>query len=110
MNWNLEKIYFNYLMGSYNSRYTLEEFNKPENRSYYEHPKNFEYWFGTDRFTYISRKHYKNDYVKGYLWGRYSIKNSLDNINDTDDSATDTEDIDAKAKSRTSEDEEERAF
>lgn len=84
MNWDLQKIYFNYLMGAYNSRYILEEFNNPENRSYYEHPKNFEYWFGKDRFTYISREHYKNDFAKGYIWGRYPIKNSLDNINDTD--------------------------
>ena len=77
-NYDLQKIYFNYLMGAYNSRYVLEDWD------YYEHPKNFEYWFGKDRFTYISRKHYINDFVKGYIWGRYPIKNSLDNINETD--------------------------
>ena len=94
MNWDLQKIYFNYLMGAYNSQYVLDDWNTPrigyslDNKlsdwDYQDKPKNYDYWFGKDRFTYISRQHYKNDFVKGYVWGRYPIKNSLDNINETD--------------------------
>ena len=92
MNYNLEKIYRLYLMGAYNSQYELEDWDTPRigyslyNRlsdwDFQDKPKNFDYWFNKNRFTYISREHYKNDYIKGYLWGRYKIKNSLDNINE----------------------------
>jgi len=93
MNWDLQKIYYYYLMGAYNSIYELEDWNTPrigycanKNCSYWEFqdkPKNFDYFFTKNRFTYISREHYKNDYIKGYIWGRYKIKNSLDTINET---------------------------
>ena len=95
MNYNLEKIYYAYLMGAHNSKYELEDWDTPRigysldkrlsHWDYQDKPKNFDYWFSKDRFTYISREHYKNNYVKGYLWGRYEIKNSLDNnINETE--------------------------
>jgi hypothetical protein len=103
MNYNLEKIYYAYLMGAHNSQYKLEDWNTPrlgysldKRLSYWDYqdkPKNFDYWFSKDRFTYISREHYKNNYVKGYLWGRYEIKNSLDNINETE-----TEDVESEIK------------
>jgi hypothetical protein len=103
-NYNLEKIYYAYLMGAHNSQYELEDWNTPrlgysldKRLSYWDYqdkPKNFDYWFSKDRFTYISREHYKNNYVKGYLWGRYEIKNSLDNnINETE-----TEDVENEIK------------
>lgn len=63
-------------MGTYNSRYELEDYNT--------YDKNFDYWFTKDRCTYISRKHYVNDFISGFLWGRYPIKNSIDNIIDDD--------------------------
>lgn len=44
--------------------------HKTSSWDYPEKPKNFEYWFGKDRFTYISREYYP-DYSKGYLYGRY---------------------------------------
>lgn len=103
MNYNLEKIYRLYLMGAYNSRYELEDWATPRigysldkrtsDWDFQDKPKNYDYWFSKDRFTYISREHYKNDYVKGYLWGRYEIKNSIDNINETK-----TEDIETEIK------------
>ena len=103
MNYNLEKIYRLYLMGAYNSQYELEDWNTPRigysldkrlsDWDYQDKPKNYDYWFTNKRFTYISREHYKNDYVKGWLWGRYEIKNSLDNINETS-----TEDIENEIK------------
>jgi len=103
MNYNLEKIYRLYLMGAHQSKYELEDWNTPRigysldkrlsDWDYQDKPKNFDYWFSKDRFTYISREHYKNDYVKGYLWGRYEIKNSIDNINETT-----TEDIENEIK------------
>ena len=104
MNYNLEKIYNIYLMGAHQSKkYELEDWTTPRivysldkrlsDWDYQDKPKNFDYWFSKDRFTYISREHYKNDYVKGYLWGRYEIKNSIDNINETE-----TEDIQNEIK------------
>jgi hypothetical protein len=127
MNWNLEKIYYNYLMGAYNSRYELEDWNTPRigyslhhrtsDWDFEDKPKNFDYWFSKERLTYISRKHYKNDYVNGYLWGRYQIKNSLDTIyeTETENIQTDTSDTRNNKESQTdyssSEyEEEERSF
>lgn len=91
LKYNIGLIYLNYLMGAYQSKYQLEGF-MPKSLGYsldkrcseWETipPKNYDYYFSKDRFTYISREHYKNDFVKGYLWGRYKIKNSLDNINE----------------------------
>lgn len=78
-------LYIDYIMGTYNSRYELEDFNPTDNRSCYQHPKNFDYWFTKDRFTYISRKHYVNDFVSGFLWGRYPKKNSIDIVIDDDE-------------------------
>jgi len=48
-------------------------------------PKNAEYYFGKKRFTYISREHYKNDFIKGYLWGRYEIKKQPTDEQPTDE-------------------------
>ena len=41
-------------------------------------PKNFDYYFTNKRFTKISRRLYKNDYDKGYLYGYYDKENPLD--------------------------------
>ena len=92
-NWELIKI-FNLYMGTVKSCLELEDWNRPNigfsksgtsHWEVYDKPKNFDYWFSKDRFTYISRQHYKNDYVKGYIWGRYLIKNKLDdNIKEED--------------------------
>lgn len=101
MNYNLEKIYWCYLMGAHQSKYQLEDWDTPRigysldkrlsDWDFQDKPKNFDYWFSKDRFTYISREHYKNDFVKGYLWGRYQIKNSIDNINETETENIQTE-------------------
>ncbi len=99
-NYNLEKMFYLYIMGQYNS-YLLEDWEAPRvghseagtsDWDYYDKPKNFDYYFGQNRFTYISREHYKNDYIKRYLWGRYKIKNPLDNIEDADKEEHDTMD------------------
>ena len=85
---NREFISYWKVMGTFNSKYSLEHYKAPRigysrdckttDWERYDTSKNFDYYFSKDRFTYISREHYKNDYVKGYLWGRYEIKNPLD--------------------------------
>lgn len=75
-------------MGSYNSKqYILEDFfpnsigySLDKRTSDWDTipPKNADYYFSKNRFTYISREHYKNDFIKGYLWGRYPIKKDSD--------------------------------
>ena len=80
-------------MGSFPSTvYELEHYKAPRigyssdcqtsDWDKYDKPKNYDYYFSNKRFTYISRKHYQNDYVKGYLYGRYSIINPLDIVDD----------------------------
>ena len=41
-------------------------------------PKNWEYYFTNKRCTKISRRLYKNDYERGYLYGYYEKENPLD--------------------------------
>jgi hypothetical protein len=98
MNYELEKIYINYLMGNsffmYSYPYEIEEWKnkrlgyskdgKTSHWDYHDKPKNFDYWFSNKRFTYISRKHYVNDFTPGYIYGRYPKKNILDSINETE--------------------------
>ena len=101
LKYNIGLIYLSYLMGAYQSKYQLEGF-MPKSLGYsldkrcseWETipPKNYDYYFSKDRFTYISREHYKNDFVKGWLWGRYKIKNSLDNINEEETEAIQPQD------------------
>jgi len=60
----------------------VEEFieNKQEApvESWVTQDKNAEYWFGKNRFTKISRKNYKGDYVRGYLYGYTKKENDID--------------------------------
>ena len=88
-----ELIYYWYIMGSFpSSEYELEYYKSPRigfsrecktsDWEIYDKGKNSEYYFSKKRFTVISRGHYKNDYVKGYLFGRYPIINNLDIIDE----------------------------
>jgi len=94
-NYELQKIYNNYLMGNFftydyeieewkNKRLGYSKDGKTSHWDYHDKPKNFDYWFSKKRFTYISRKHYVNDFTDGYIYGRYPKKNILDTINETE--------------------------
>ena len=87
----LNEDFFSYwiVMGSYpSSEYELEHYKAPRigysrdcktsDWDTYDTAKNFDYYFSNKRFTVISRGHYKNDFIKGYLYGRYAIINPLD--------------------------------
>lgn len=63
LDWNINRI--GYKNGIY----------EEEDRS-----KNWEYWSGNRPITKISRELYSRDYVKGYFYGRYEIKNEIDDI------------------------------
>jgi hypothetical protein len=41
-------------------------------------PKNYDYYFTKKRCCKISRRLYKNDYDRGYLYGYYEKENPLD--------------------------------
>lgn len=45
----------------------------------YEKPKNYEFYFGKERFFKVSRRHYPQ-YTDGYIWGRYEDKNYYNDI------------------------------
>ena len=80
-------------MGSGVSRYELEHYRAPRigysrecktsDWDTYDTSKNYDYYFTNKRFTYISRKHYKNDFVDGYIYGRYPIINPLDIVDES---------------------------
>ena len=106
MNYNLEKIYRLYLMGAWiSSDYDEQFFNhliKTGQDSYKEFEeyknendnikmKNYDYYFSKKRNTYISRSHYKNDFIDGYFYGRYPIINSLDILYETETERPETE-------------------
>ena len=67
-------------MGSGVSRYSRE--CKTSDWDFYDTSKNYDYYFTNNRFTYISRKHYKNDFVDGYIYGRIPIINPLDIVDE----------------------------
>ena len=80
-------------MGSYNSRYELEDFEPHSNQSYeynlhaWEHtkPKNFDYYFNRQT-TKISRKYYPQ-YEKGLIYGynnKVHYTNFIDEYNNED--------------------------
>jgi len=60
----------------------VEEFmeNQQENPvgSWVTNDKNSEYWFSKKRCTKISRKNYKGDYIRGYLYGYIKKENTID--------------------------------
>jgi len=41
-------------------------------------PKNYDYYFTNKRCCKISRRLYRNDYERGYLYGYYEKENPLD--------------------------------
>jgi len=41
-------------------------------------PKNYDFYFTNKRCCKISRKFYKNDYDRGYLYGYYNKENPID--------------------------------
>lgn len=86
---NQEFLFYWYIL---KQPYKLESYNAPRigysrqckssHWEIYNTSKNFDYYFTNKRNTYISRKHYKNDFVDGYIYGRYPIKNPLDIVLD----------------------------
>ena len=92
----LNNEFFSYwiVMGNYAS-YELEHYKAPRigysrtaktsDWDFYDTSKNYDYYFTNKRFTYISREHYKNDFEKGYIWGRYPIINPLDIIDEKEE-------------------------
>lgn len=106
MNYNLEKIYRLYLMGAWISfndeeQYfnqlikggydSYKEFEQYKTENENRKMKNYDYYFTKKRNTYISRSHYKNDFIDGYFYGRYPIKNSLDILYETETERLETD-------------------
>ncbi len=44
--------------------------------------KNFDYYFGKKRMTYITREFYPHCFYKGYIYGRYPKRNMINWYND----------------------------
>lgn len=69
------------LMGAYPSM-TFEDYQgnflDPPHAWVKTKPKNYDFYFTNKRCTKISRRLYRNDYDRGYLYGYYEKENPID--------------------------------